>query len=115
MAQGLSSKPSTTCFPGCAIYSPTASITAPTSARPSPNSVTGRSRSSHAPLGLLAFNSFRADGLLSEPNPRLAQSKPPTGKGLRDLNQQRHNLDLCRFHAASHQEIGGRIVQPTRF
>src|SRR5215471_18275925 len=29
MAQGLSSKPSTTCFPGCAIYSPTASITAP--------------------------------------------------------------------------------------
>ena len=45
----------------------------------------------------------------------LAQSKPSTGKGLRDLNQQRQNLDLYRFHTASHQEIGGRIVQPTRF
>jgi transposase len=29
-------------------------------------------------------------------NLRLAQSKPPTGKGLRDLNHQRHNLDLAR-------------------
>jgi hypothetical protein len=48
-------------------------------------------------------------------NPRLAQSKPPIGKGLRDLNQQRQNPDLYRFHTAFHQEIGGRIVQPTRF
>ena len=48
-------------------------------------------------------------------NPRLAQSKPPIVKGLRDLNQQRHYLDLYRFHTASHQEIGGRIVQPARF
>jgi transposase len=47
--------------------------------------------------------------------PRLAQSKPPTSKGLRDLNHQRHNLDLHGFHTASHQEIGGRIVQPMRF
>jgi transposase len=39
----------------------------------------------------------------------------PTGKGLRDLNHQRDNLDLHRFHTASHQEIGGRIVQPMRF
>src|SRR5215470_4709843 len=69
MAQGLSSKLSTTCFPGCAIYSPTASITAPTCATPSPNSVTGRSRSSHGPPELRAFNSFRADGLSSEPSP----------------------------------------------
>ena len=36
----------------------------------------------------------------------LAQSKPSTGKGLRDLNHQRHNLDLHRFHTASRQEIG---------
>jgi hypothetical protein len=49
-----------------------------------------------------------------EAGPRLAQSKPPTGKGLRDLNHQCHNLDLHRFHTASHQEIGGRIVQPMR-
>src|SRR5690242_9507170 len=48
-------------------------------------------------------------------NPRLAQSKPPTGKGLRDLNRQRHSLDLHRFHTASHQEISRRIVQPMRF
>ena len=33
------------------------------------NSVTGRSRSSHAVPGLLAFNSFRADGLSNEPSP----------------------------------------------
>ena len=34
-------------------------------------------------------------------NPRLARSKPPTGKVLRDLNRQRHNLDLYRIHTAS--------------
>jgi len=48
-------------------------------------------------------------------NFRLAQSPPPTGKGFRNLNNQRHNLDLHCFHTASHQEIGGRIVQLTRF
>jgi hypothetical protein len=31
--------------------------------------VTGRLRSSHAPSGLLAFNSSRADGLLSKLSP----------------------------------------------
>ena len=91
----------------------TVSITAPTCARPLPNLATGQSRSSRAPLGLLAFTSCRADGLSSEPSP--GSSKPPTGKGLRDLNHQGHNLDLHRFHTASHQEIGERIVQPVRF
>jgi transposase len=42
MGPGLSSKPSTTCFPGCAICLPTASIMAPTCARPWPNLATGR-------------------------------------------------------------------------
>jgi Transposase DDE domain len=42
---GLSSRPSTNCFPGCVISSPTASITAPICVMPSPNSVTGPSRS----------------------------------------------------------------------
>jgi transposase len=65
----LSYKPSTTCFPGCAIYLPTASITAPTCARPWSNLVTGRSRLSRAPPELLVFNSSRADGLSSEPSP----------------------------------------------
>src|SRR5262252_4887621 len=69
MGLGLSSKPSTTCFPGCAICLPTASITAPTCARPLPNLATGQSRSSRAPPGLLAFTSCRADGLSSEPSP----------------------------------------------
>ena len=69
MEPGLSSKPSTTCFPGCAICLRTVSITAPTYARRWPNLVTGRSRSSHPPLELLAFNSFRADGLSSELSP----------------------------------------------
>src|SRR5262249_52930280 len=61
MGPGLSSKPSTTCFRGCAICLPTASITAPTCARPLPNLATGQSRPSRAPPGLLAFNSSRAD------------------------------------------------------
>jgi putative transposase len=86
---------------------------APTCARPWPNLATGQSRSSRAPPGLLAFPPAAPLGCRA--NPRLAQSKPPTGKGLRDLNHQRHNLDLHRFHTASHQEIGGRIVQPVRF
>jgi hypothetical protein len=47
---------------------PTASITAPTCARPWPNLATGQSRSSRAPLGLLAFTSCRADGLSNEPS-----------------------------------------------
>src|SRR5215469_12122932 len=69
MGPGLSSKPSTTCFPGCAICLPTASITAPICAGPLPNLATGQSRSSRAPPGLLAFTSSRADGLSSEPSP----------------------------------------------
>jgi hypothetical protein len=85
----------------------------PTCARPLPKLATGQSRSSRAPLGLLAFTSCRADGLSSEPSP--GSSKPPTGKGLRDLNHQGHNLDLHRFHTASHYEIAGHIVQPIRF
>ena len=56
-------------FPGCAICLPTASITAPTCARPWRNLVTGRSRLSRAPPELLVFNSSRADGLSSEPSP----------------------------------------------
>jgi transposase len=55
MGRGLSSKPSTTYFPSCAICLPTASITAATCARPLPNLATGQSRSSRAPLGSLAF------------------------------------------------------------
>jgi transposase len=53
-------------FPWLRICLPTASITAPTYARPSPNLVTGRSRSSHARPEFLVFNSSRADGLSSE-------------------------------------------------
>jgi|SRR5690348_8439465 len=56
-------------FPGCAICLLTASITAPTSATPWLNLVTGRSRSSRARPGLLVFNSSRADGWSSEPSP----------------------------------------------
>jgi transposase len=49
-----------------------------------------------------------------ERTPRVAQPKPPSGEGLRDLDRQRHSLDLHRFHTASHQEIGRRVVQPMR-
>ena len=47
MGQCWLSRPSISCFPGCAICSLTASITAPTCVTPSPNWVTGPSRSSN--------------------------------------------------------------------
>ena len=46
----------------------TASITAPTCVTPSPNWVTGPSRSSNVPLMLPAFNCCHADGLSNEPS-----------------------------------------------
>jgi len=85
------------------LFADRGSITAPTYARPWPNLVTGRSKSSRA-AGLLVFSSSRPMGC--QANSRLSQSKPQTGKGLRDLNRQRHSLDLHCFHTASHQEIG---------
>src|SRR5207245_4907329 len=35
-------------------------------------------------------------------NPRLAQSKPPPGKGFRGLDRQRQSLGLHRLRAATH-------------
>jgi len=55
MGPGLSSRPSTSCFPGCAISSPTAFIMALTCARPSSSSATGPSKSSNAPLTPAGF------------------------------------------------------------
>jgi transposase len=60
-------RPSTSCFPGYAISSPTVSTTAPTCVRHSPNSASGPSRSSNAPLTLPAFNCCRAAGSSNEP------------------------------------------------
>jgi transposase len=60
-------KPSTSCFPGYAICSQTVSTTAPTCVKLSPNSANGPSRSSNAPLMLLAFNCCRAAGSSNEP------------------------------------------------
>src|SRR5271169_6322042 len=60
-------RPSTSCFPGYAISSPTASTTAPTCVRHLPNSASGPSRSSNAPLTLPAFNCCRAAGSSNEP------------------------------------------------
>src|SRR5271155_4080106 len=67
MVPGLSSRPSTSCFPGCAISSPTALTLAPTCATPSLNSATGPSRSSNAPLTRLDFNCSHGDGSSNEP------------------------------------------------
>jgi transposase len=60
-------RPSTSCFPGYAISSPTVSTMAPTCVRHSPNSASGPSRSSNAPLTLPAFNCCRAAGSSNEP------------------------------------------------
>src|SRR5881275_3397229 len=62
-------RPSTSCFPGYAISSRTVSTTAPTCVTLSPNSASGPSRSSNAPLTLLAFNCCRAAGSSNEPWP----------------------------------------------
>src|SRR5271163_2154203 len=67
MVPGLSSRPSTSCFPGCAISSPTALTLAPTCAPPSLNSATGPSRSSNAPPTRLDFNCSHGDGSSNEP------------------------------------------------
>ena len=69
MGQCWLSRPSTSCFPGCAIGSLTASITAPTCVTPSPNSATGPSRSSNAPPTRPAFNCSHGDGSSNEPSP----------------------------------------------
>ena len=68
MVPGLSSRPSTSCFPGCAISSPTASITAPICVTPSPNSASGPSRLSNAPLTRPDFNCCHGDGSSNEPS-----------------------------------------------
>ena len=70
IATGLrwSSRLSISCFRGCAISSLTVYTTAPTCVTPSPNSVTGRSRSSNALQMLPAFNCCRAGGWSNEPS-----------------------------------------------
>jgi transposase len=59
----LSSAPSTTCFPGCAIGLPTAPIRAADSTTRSPNLATGRSRSSGGAPMSPALRCFPAAGL----------------------------------------------------
>ena len=114
MGPESSSKPSTTCFPSCATYLPTASITAPTCARPLPNLATGQSRSSRAPPGLLGFDSSRADGLSSEPSPGSIE----IADWLRTSRPQFTSATTWIYIAATQlliKETGGRIVRPMRF
>src|SRR5207248_3314861 len=77
------------CFPGCAISSPTESTTAPTCARPSPNSATGPLRSSSAPPTRPAFSCCHGDGLSNEPSlgsivtaawPKISRQQSPAPK-----------------------------------
>src|SRR5271168_1468851 len=68
MVPGLSSRPSTSCFLGCAISSPTVSITAPICVMLSPNSASGPSRLSNAPLTRPDFNCCHGDGSSNEPS-----------------------------------------------
>ena len=68
MVPSLSSRPCTSCFPGCATCSPTASTMVPICATPLPNSVAGPSRSSSALLRLPAFNYCPVVGWSNEPS-----------------------------------------------
>ena len=69
MAPGWSSKRSISCFHGCAISLRIASTMAPTCVMLSPNSATGPSRSSSAPLRRRASSYCRADGWSNETSP----------------------------------------------
>ena len=61
-------RPSTSCFPGYAIFSPTVSTTAPTCARRSPNSATGPSRSVKRAADAAGFKTAAASlGRRNEP------------------------------------------------
>src|SRR5215472_17501190 len=44
-------------------------------------------------------------------NPRLAQSKPPSGKGFRGVDRERQSVGLHCLGAAAHQEISLTITQ----
>src|SRR5580704_1039271 len=44
-------------------------------------------------------------------NPRLAQSKPPLGKGFRSIDRERQSMGLHCLCAAPHQEIGLTAMQ----
>src|SRR6516165_10720848 len=68
MGRYWSSRPSTSCFPGCVTCSPTASTTVPTWLTPWSSSVTGPLRSSNAPLMLRASNCCHAAGWSNEPS-----------------------------------------------
>ena len=89
MERCCSSRPSISCFPGCAICSPTASTTAPICVTPLANSAIGRSKSSNAPRRLPAFICCPAAGLLNEPSrgsiqtaawPRISRRRSPAPK-----------------------------------
>ena len=66
---GLSSKPSTICFPGCVTSLPTVPTTVPTCARRWSNSAIGRSRSSNAPRRPPGFSCCPVAGWSNAPWP----------------------------------------------
>src|ERR1700719_4465299 len=66
MGRRWSSKPSTSCFPGRAICSPIAAITAAICVMPARCFLSGESRSSNGPRMLPAFNCCHGDGLSNE-------------------------------------------------
>jgi hypothetical protein len=103
-----SSRPSTSCFLGCRTCAPTASTTV----QPLPSSVTGPSRSSNAPLTLLAFDCCRGGG--SPTNPRCAQSKPP-GKDFEASMAKAKACAYVAFGAAAHQAISLTLTTFLRY
>src|SRR5215470_2343989 len=44
-------------------------------------------------------------------NPRLAQSKPPPGKGFRGVDRERQSVGMHCLGAAAHQEISLTLTQ----
>src|SRR5580704_11165414 len=107
MVPASSSRLSTGYFPGCVTSLPTASTMAQTCVRSSPNSATGPSRLSDAPLTRPDFNYSHGDGSSNEPSlgsietaawprisrlrsraPKLGFTSPPCSSSLGDYPDQ---------------------------
>src|SRR6266404_1161827 len=104
-------RPSTSCFPGCAISSPTVSTTAPTCPKLSPNSASGPSRSSNAPLTLSAFNCCRGAG--SSNGPWLGSIATAAGDDVLAVDDRGVTQDAVGDEMRVLDEVGG-VADHTR-
>src|SRR5271157_4474176 len=123
-------RPSTSCFHGYAISSQTVSTTAPICVKLSPNSATGRSRLSNAPLTRSDFNCSPGDGWSNEPSlgsietavwpkisrlrspaPKPGFTSPPCSCSLGDCPacSTTYKIKIRTLSAAAHDQVQGKL------